>query len=772
MIASATTSPNTGPDMRRLARFVLLCLLLAGAGCGKKPAPPAPPPDDPNPAPGPNPGAPDTGAERKKMLAGLKHSNQDTRRAAIEDLSWLAEEDTAVVPALIELLRDKGTGATGHTSPNRVNSTREAAALALLKCTNGEKLMREKGLPVLREELSNPSPVIREYTAYLVGQLGAMSKPLAADVQKLCTDKDANVRGVAFDALRTTGIADPVALAKLLRHEDEEVVRLAAELIPLVESMPEGGVAALIDALKSANTNVQYAASTGLATAGPKAASAAPALVEAINKYYPDKYDPKAPRAESVESAYWAALEKIGAPAVAPVVKLLGHTNEMVQWKALETLAAIGPPAKDAADALKKMMAKRDGASLYAAHALVRIGESKDEAIALLKEALQLRTAAATATQIVTRLGKAGQPLHAAALANLTSGDIATRYYVLSLIATLPPEEAQKVAAETGKLATDESDDVRKNLGTVLAKLGPAAAPAADALGKALATEQATIIRDQFGEARVAMGAGASPALPGLLPLVTNKELSSPLRAKVIAAVAVADPASAEVAAALVKVADDPDQAIRASAAGALGHLNPLPADALNTLLKLARGDRMNGPRVAALRALTTAGPRAKPAKADLDAMAAGPQAHLALWAKVAVAAVDGDVHKAAPVIRAGLGDRNQLVRSSAAEALLVFGPTAADLPALLKVMRDVSSSTKLASAVALGRLGAVAKDAVPELRRMLDHNEYEVRVAAADALGNIGPASLPAVAKLKELRSDPSVRAAAQRALDKIEAK
>src|SRR5262249_20002689 len=144
-----------------------------------------------------------------------KSTNQEIRRNAIEELSWLAEDDPAVVPALIELLRDKGTQAkTGFIRADRINSTREAAASAILQCTNGEKIMVEKGLPVLKEGLTDPSPVIREHTAYTIGQIGAVAKPLAPDVQKLCTDPDANVRGIAFDTLRVTGIADPVALAK------------------------------------------------------------------------------------------------------------------------------------------------------------------------------------------------------------------------------------------------------------------------------------------------------------------------------------------------------------------------------------------------------------------------------------------------------------------------------------------------------------------------------------------------------------------------------
>ena len=264
--------------MRRLARLSLLFGLTfaCAGGCGKKPAP-----------------APDAGggvavqpeesgdpvvvaaAARGKSLAGLKSNKQDVRRAAIEDLSWLAEDDPAVLPALVEMLRDKGTAGTGRTETNKVNSTREAAALALLKCTKGEAVLKDKGFAALREGLTDPAAVVREHTAYTIGQLGPIAKPLAPDVQKLCTDPDSNVRGVAFDALRVTGVADPAALAKLLKHTDEEVIRLTAELIRLLPDVPAEAVAPLTDALVSDNSNVSAAAAEGLAAAGPKAAPAA-----------------------------------------------------------------------------------------------------------------------------------------------------------------------------------------------------------------------------------------------------------------------------------------------------------------------------------------------------------------------------------------------------------------------------------------------------------------------------------------------------------------
>lgn len=755
--------------MRRLSTLALLFGLgIAGAGCSKKDSPQG---ADPTKGVKVDP-ATDTATERNKQLAGLKSTRQETRQASIEELSWLAEDDPAVLPALVELLKDKGTAGAGKTLANQINSTREAAALAIMACTKGEAVMKERGLPALREGLTDQSPALREHTAYTIGLIGPVAKPLAADVQKLCTDPDENVRGAAFDALRAIGIADPVALVKLLNHQNEEVVRLAAELVPLIAEMPAEAVGPLSEALKSENTNTLAAAANGLAAVGPKAASAVPLLVEAIKKHYPATFELNWASNFTVEYAYWNALVRIGEPAVGAVLKLLDHTNTIVQSEALDALGAIGPPARSAADELKKRLARRDDASLKAAYALVRIGESKDQALALLKEGLQTQNAAAGTIRLVIGLGDEGKPLHAAALANLTSTDAGTLYGVLDLIATLPAAEATKLAAEMGKLATDENKFVRTRLGRVLERLGPAAAPAAEALGKALATEKELDVRNQFVEALVAMGAGAKPGLPGLLPLVTDQDLNTSLRTRALAAVVVADPGSPEVAAALIKAAADDVLDIRAAAADAMSKLNPLPPDALNTLVKLAKSDGRYTVRVAALRALTTAGPRAKPAKAEVDSLAASPQSGLALWAKVAGAALDGDVNKIAPTVRTGLNDRNAQTRAAAAEALLVIGPTSADLPALLKLMKDQSGVTKAASATAAGRLGASAKDAVLPLKRLLDDREIEVRVAAADALGLIGPASLPAATKLKELLTDPSVKLAAQRALDKISPK
>src|SRR3954468_24584067 len=138
MIRNAIISPNTGRPMRLSTLVLFGVALLATIGCGKKPAP-QPEPEGPNVKVEP---AADPAAERNKHLANLKSRRQDTIRASIEELSWLAEDDPTVVPALVELLRDKGTAGAGKTLGNQINSTREAAALAILACTKGEAKMK------------------------------------------------------------------------------------------------------------------------------------------------------------------------------------------------------------------------------------------------------------------------------------------------------------------------------------------------------------------------------------------------------------------------------------------------------------------------------------------------------------------------------------------------------------------------------------------------------------------------------------------------------
>lgn len=736
--------------MRSPARFVLLLAL--AAGCSK---PPAADPADPAAGPAP-PAAAGSGpaGDRARWLTAIKSTNPKTRGEAIDELATRAENDPETVAALLDLLRDPTTAGPGRTHPKMISSTREAAARALLQAgPTGEAALRDRGLAILKEGLTNPSAAVREHTAYTLGLLGPLARSLSADVQKLCTDAEASVRGAAFDALRRIGVTDVAGFVRLLTHDNSEVARLAAEALPRLTELPDTALEPLAAALKSTDGTVRLAAAAALARAGTRAASAVPALVAAVEASYPAEPLPEQLMLYPSDLAYWDALAAAGEPAVGPTAGLLKHAHPLVRLLAARTLGQIGPPARPATADLKAVLADRYGAvALEAAAALCRLGTDTDAAQALIRQALDAPgEVAQTAVEVIARLGEAGRPLLPAALAKLEGPDPFARYAAVGLVGTLPVEEAARHAAVLGRLAADTGEGaptpelaaeagrhIRLEVGRVLKRLGPAAAPAAEPLAQAFIRETDEAVRDQFLDAFVAMGPGAKPALAVLLKLATTEQTPADRRAVVLPAMAEADPGSADVARAVLAASRDAAAVVRSAAAAAAARLDPLPRELAERLVELAATDRATTVRVAALQALAAAGPRARSVRAALEPLAAGKYPEFALLAQVARAAIDGDVRAAAPAVRAALTHSHAATRASAAEALLLVGPTAEDVPVLLRLLRERSAAILTAAAKAVARLGPAARDARLLLLRLEDHPDADVRAAVAQALARL----------------------------------
>jgi HEAT repeat protein len=112
-----------------------------------------------------------------------------------------------------------------------------------------------------------------------------------------------------------------------------------------------------------------------------------------------------------------------------------------------------------------------------------------------------------------------------------------------------------------------------------------------------------------------------------------------------------------------------------------------------------------------------------------------------------------------------GLRSESSLVRVQAVGALTRLGPDADwAVPELRAALRDGSPEVRGLSAAALGAVGLLSCDAVPDLVRLLT-DEPPVRAQALAALVQIGDAAVPALADgLKDAR--PVVRAACAKAL------
>jgi HEAT repeat protein len=112
--------------------------------------------------------------------------------------------------------------------------------------------------------------------------------------------------------------------------------------------------------------------------------------------------------------------------------------------------------------------------------------------------------------------------------------------------------------------------------------------------------------------------------------------------------------------------------------------------------------------------------------------------------------------------------------RVHAVVALGKMGPKAKEaVPDLIKVVGEAPRKDgflRFHAATSLGQMGAEAKEAVPALVKLLgDKKAGPGRRTVVVALGQMGPAAKDAVDALKEARDEPALREAADKALAKI---
>lgn len=144
--------------------------------------------------------------------------------------------------------------------------------------------------------------------------------------------------------------------------------------------------------------------------------------------------------------------------------------------------------------------------------------------------------------------------------------------------------------------------------------------------------------------------------------------------------------------------------------------------------------------------------------------------------AEQALAAIGHDA--IAPLIKS-LNNKNPDCRRlcTSALGLVATDPktNAADIgeliiPALAKVLTDNNFEVEREAFFALEKIGAPAKDSVPNLIKAMSNRSEYIRQFSADALGAIGPSAQSAIPVLKQALTDESVRRNARAAIKKIE--
>jgi len=95
-------------------------------------------------------------------------------------------------------------------------------------------------------------------------------------------------------------------------------------------------------------------------------------------------------------------------------------------------------------------------------------------------------------------------------------------------------------------------------------------------------------------------------------------------------------------------------------------------------------------------------------------------------------------------------------MQAACQKALKAIGPAAT--PELVAALRSGQPKMRFQAAMAIVKLGPLARDAVGPLTGALENDpDYSVRTAAATALGAIGPAASPALGALKRAAGNPN---------------
>jgi HEAT repeat protein len=184
-------------------------------------------------------------------------------------------------------------------------------------------------------------------------------------------------------------------------------------------------------------------------------------------------------------------------------------------------------------------------------------------------------------------------------------------------------------------------------------------------------------------------------------------------------------------------------EALRAEIAFLLGEIGPAAAPATEALVGLTH-DEDHHVRSEAVHALASIGPGAKAAVPDLVELLGQPECPITHETVYALGKIGPDAKSAEPTLLKLAQGSDEALSVISAWALIQIGGasarTATEVVPVLSACLDAPlPKSRQLSAEALGSLGSLAKDAVPELAKALDDEvDDEARAATAEALAAI----------------------------------
>ncbi len=315
---------------------------------------------------------------------------------------------------------------------------------------------------------------------------------------------------------------------------------------------------------------------------------------------------------------------------------------------------------------------------------------------------------------------------------DLQEGDLQAKREAAWSLAELGPDAAAAVPL-LAEAAAERDPQLANGALQALARIGPAATAALPEIRAQLRRGDA----QRRYRAAFALGSIAAPDDPDVASDLRDD--AAPVRAATAEAIGWMGPKAAPLGPELVRLLDDPDADVGRAAVESLCKIGRPAIPAIQSALA-------DDSTLASVRAAETLGEIGADASDALPALLALAQAnHTALRAKVlvALARIAPSRPEVAEQISRGLADDDVDIRRAALSAVVLAPPLAADeTPRLVPFLDDSSEIANLA-AIALGRAGAAAVPAIPELlSRLTPQNE----AAVINTISRIGPAAIEPV--------------------------
>ncbi len=467
----------------------------------------------------------------------------------------------------------------------------------------------------------------------------------------------------------------------------------------------------LISVVQSSDPTAQVEAIEEIATRGPKAAKAIPALLGTLVQTN-----------EEVCLNAMLALGEMGKAAVPALKKKLNAKDEAVRLYAVWAIGLIGEDAEDASRGVIRLLAdKNDDVRRKAAYALGRINPDPEKAISVLTDALKdknqdVRQAATTA---LTAFGAKAVPA-------LVDGlkDAETRQMALTALGEIG-HDAEKALPALYKLFIDPKAGLQSQVAQTMGKIG---SPAVAYLKKALDHKNNSIRQSALQGLREVGGAG----VPVLVDALGSKH--DDVRQSAAQQLGYMRVTDRLVVIGLAYALKDKYRSVRLSAAYALQSLGSGAKAATPYLQKgLLEGDR--DLQRACFYALINVG--ANPAETLLEILESGnPEqqykiAHLIIQMRY-YSNLRKAVGKATPILVAALKSKDKSVRYRSAYALLQIRKSLKEAaPVLLKLAQDEKFSQRVYALQSLGQLNLKIEGVWPVWLDALKDKNQNVRRAA-----------------------------------------